>query len=178
MLIAQGNMSEAKQLLESLKTSIEADKRYRKLITVHLLLALVESGASQHEKAMQHLEIALHLAEPQDYRRAFLNEGNALLDLLPAARDMAPQFIDQLLSRPNSTRRQSSEVLQNYEALSERETDVLRLVARGYSNRQIADTLVVTLGTVKKHLNNVFGKLQVQNRTEAVVRARDLKLID
>jgi LuxR family maltose regulon positive regulatory protein len=178
MLIAQGKMAEAKQLLESLKTSIEADKRYRKLITVHLLLALVESGASQYEKAMQHLETALHLAEPQDYRRAFLNEGNALLDLLPSVRDVSPKFIDQLLSRPDSIPKQNLEVYQNYETLSEREADVLRLVARGYSNRQIADTLFVTLGTVKKHLNNIFGKLQVKNRTEAVVRARNLELID
>jgi len=63
---------------------------------------------------------------------------------------------------------------QDYEPLSERELELLRLVARGYSNRQIAEALFITLGTVKKHLNNIFGKLQVANRTQAVARAREL----
>jgi LuxR family maltose regulon positive regulatory protein len=65
-----------------------------------------------------------------------------------------------------------------YEPLSERELEVLHLVARGYSNRQIAEALFVTLGTVKKHLNNIFGKLQVANRTQAVAKAREIGLLN
>lgn len=63
------------------------------------------------------------------------------------------------------------------ESLSERELEVLRLVAEGLSNKEIAERLTVTVGTVKKHLNNIFGKLQVTSRTQAVARARMQSLI-
>jgi ATP/maltotriose-dependent transcriptional regulator MalT len=64
-----------------------------------------------------------------------------------------------------------------FEPLTERELEVLRLVAAGTSNRAIAAHLTVTLGTVKKHLNNIFGKLDVQSRTHALARARELGLL-
>jgi LuxR family maltose regulon positive regulatory protein len=63
------------------------------------------------------------------------------------------------------------------EPLSERETEVLQLIAAGYSNREIARELVIALGTVKKHINNIFGKLDAHSRTQAVARARELGLI-
>jgi LuxR family maltose regulon positive regulatory protein len=63
------------------------------------------------------------------------------------------------------------------EPLSERELEVLRLIAQGHSNQQIADALIVSVGTVKKHLNNIFGKLGVESRTQAVARARALSLL-
>ena len=125
-----------------------------------------------------HLEIALDLAVPQDYFRAFLDEGQALIDLLSAVRRKAPEFIDRLLAEQGSYSDQSTAPIHSYEILSDRENEVLHLVARGYSNREIAAALFVTLGTVKKHLNNIFGKLQVKNRTEAVTRARELQLLE
>jgi len=63
------------------------------------------------------------------------------------------------------------------EPLSERELEVLRLIAQGHSNQQIAEALIVSVGTIKKHLNNIFGKLGVQSRTQAVARARALSLL-
>ena len=63
------------------------------------------------------------------------------------------------------------------EPLSERELEVLRLIAAGLSNREIADELFIALGTVKRHINNTYGKLQVRRRTEAVARAHALYLI-
>ena len=63
------------------------------------------------------------------------------------------------------------------EPLSERELEVLRLLANGHSNREIAKALIVTLGTVKTHVHNIYGKLNVQSRTQAIARARKLALL-
>jgi LuxR family maltose regulon positive regulatory protein len=63
------------------------------------------------------------------------------------------------------------------EPLSERELELLRLIAAGLSNSQMAETLVVTVGTIKWHLNNIYGKLDVRSRTQAVARARELQLL-
>jgi ATP/maltotriose-dependent transcriptional regulator MalT len=63
------------------------------------------------------------------------------------------------------------------EPLSAREIEVLQLVAQGHSNSQIADQLIITVGTVKRHLNNIFGKLGVSSRTQAIVQARSLRVI-
>ncbi len=178
LLIKQGNLTDARQLLETMQANVQAGKRYRKLTTIHLLLALVEAKSERDQESKFHLTQALQLAVPQDYRRAFLNEGQALIDLLPAVRDSFPEFVDGLLAETSPVQDQIIDLPQPYENLSERELEVLRLVARGYSNRQIAEALFVTLGTVKKHLNNVFGKLQVSNRTEAVARGRELNLLD
>jgi LuxR family maltose regulon positive regulatory protein len=64
------------------------------------------------------------------------------------------------------------------EPLSERELELLQLMATGMSNRDIADKLFLTVGTVKWHLNNIYSKLDVRNRTQAVARARALKLLE
>ncbi len=63
------------------------------------------------------------------------------------------------------------------EPLSERELEILQLIAAGRSNEEIAQTLVIAIGTVKKHINNIYGKLGVQSRTQALARARELKLL-
>ena len=72
---------------------------------------------------------------------------------------------------------QKAKIVNLIEPLSERETEILGLVNAGLSNSEIADKLIVTVGTVKKHLNNIFGKLQVTSRTQAIVRARALDLL-
>jgi LuxR family maltose regulon positive regulatory protein len=69
-------------------------------------------------------------------------------------------------------------ILESGERLSERELEVLRLMARGASNQAIADQLVITVGTVKSHINHILGKLEARNRTEAVARAREQRLIE
>jgi predicted ATPase/DNA-binding CsgD family transcriptional regulator len=88
-----------------------------------------------------------------------------------------PEAISRLSILHSSEYPTQEAVLRLTEALSRRELEVLSLVAAGYSNREIARQLVVTVGTVKKHLNNIFGKLQVSNRTQAVARARELRLL-
>ena len=178
LLIAQGAFDDASLLLKSMQANALAGKRHRKLVTIHLLLAILESAAGQQAGVNENLQRAFALAAPQDYRRAFLDEGQSLLDLLPAVQDTAPQFVEQIIIDRKTTSISESNLSSPYETLSDREHELLRLVARGYSNRQIAEALYVSIGTVKKHLNNIFGKLQVKNRTEAVARARELQILD
>ncbi|GJM41356.1 MAG: hypothetical protein DHS20C20_16380 [Ardenticatenaceae bacterium] len=101
-----------------------------------------------------------------------MDEWEFVAPLLPSVRQEAPAFVDGLLAE---VKQGSGEPL--VEMLSGRELEVLRLVANGRSNREIADQLFVTVGTVKKHLNNVYGKLGVSRRTEAVAQARELRLL-
>lgn len=178
LLLAQERWDDAEILLKSMEKNIEQDRRYRKLITVYLLQVILEMAKSQRENAIDRLKRALTLAEPQDYRRAFLDEGQAILGLVPEVRNVASAFVDRLLLELPSEMTPSLPAASLFEPPSERELEVLHLVARGYSNRQIAEVLFVTLGTVKKHLNNIFGKLQVKNRTQAVAKAREIGLLN
>ena len=122
-------------------------------------------------------------AAPGDYYRAFLDEEDQLLDPLPDLRHLAPDFVDQLLAYAGrdqadtdiTTKFPAAQPL--VEPLSERELEVLRLIAAGLTNREIAQELVIAIGTVKRHINNLYGKLGVHSRTQATARARDLRLI-
>jgi len=121
---------------------------------------------------------AVRIAAPQDYFRAFLDEGPALIALLPAVRHVAPLFVNQLLDFAGvPVPRQPAAVQPLVEPLSERELAVLRLIAAGLSNLEIARELVIAAGTVKRHINHIYGKLGVQSRTQAIVKARELRLL-
>jgi LuxR family maltose regulon positive regulatory protein len=135
---------------------------------------------------------ALRLAEPEDYREVFIQAGPDLIALLPEVQYQAPHFVDTVLGMAaNRFGTQQPPVSDSFktpvsspsieqllvEPLSDRELEVLRLIAAGHSNKEAADSLIVTVGTIKKHLSNIFGKLAVNSRTQAVARARDLELI-
>lgn len=177
-LLAQGRFGDAQKLLDTMEALAQDGGRKRKLISIHLLHALALSAQEDKQESVSRLARALRLAAPQDYRRAFLEEGQKIAQLLPLARSAAPLFVDDLLLafRPAYTPLRQVEGL--LDPLTEREGEVLNLVAKGLSNREIADVLVVTLGTVKKHLNNIFSKLYVSNRTQAVARAREIGLLE
>jgi len=98
--------------------------------------------------------------------------AHRLTDLIQKQHRAAPALPEALSPRRTPDRSPAA-----FEPLTERELEVLRLVAAGTSNRAIAAQLIVTLGTVKKHLNNIFGKLHVESRTQALARARELGLL-
>ena len=136
---------------------------------------------------MTALERALSLAEPEGYVRTFVDEGAPMAALLrrAASRGVAPAYVSKLLDaleaeapmRRGSTGPASPVAQPLEEPLSERELEVLRLVVDGLSNRDIAQELVLATGTVKKHINNIFTKLNVRSRTQAVSQARELTLL-
>ncbi|MBN1873032.1 MAG: winged helix-turn-helix transcriptional regulator [Anaerolineae bacterium] len=134
---------------------------------------------------MAHAQLAraVELAAPETYIRAFLDEDPQLLSLLPEVRSLAPDFVDHILDDANIPAVQqqiTAQALSNQtliEPLSERELEVLRLIAGGLNNREIATHLFITPGTVKRHINNIYGKLQVHSRTQAVAKARELRVL-
>ena len=179
LLLAQNRLRDARQLLDTMERAASQGERRRKLITLHLLQARIHQAEGHTERAVARLERALDLAAAEGYRRAFLDEGPAIVDLLPRLRHLAPGFVSQILAAASA--RDASQPVPPagalVEPLSERELEILRLIAAGRSNPEIAELLFLSLNTVKWHAKNLYGKLNVGSRVEAVARAQELELL-
>jgi LuxR family maltose regulon positive regulatory protein len=182
VLIAQGLLDEVASLLEQLARSAEAGGRHGRLIEILVLQAIVLHSQNKGIPALTALEKALSLAKPEGYVRVFVDEGPPIVALLRKAvsRSIAPDYAGKLLAAcaeepQGAVEKKSFSAL--IEPLSERELEVLRLVADGLSNQEIADALILSVGTVKAHVHNVYGKLGVHGRTQAIARARELRLL-
>ncbi|HWQ82912.1 MAG TPA: LuxR C-terminal-related transcriptional regulator, partial [Anaerolineales bacterium] len=162
----------------------EAHGLTTRVIEVSLLEALAAQAEGDHHRSFAALERALSAAQPEGYVHIF-DQGPALTQLLveAARRGIFKEYIERILAAigmPKAFELERGVAAQTPygESLSERELDVLRLIAQGYTNQEIAKQLVITVGTVKSHINHIFGKLDAHNRTEAVARARGLGLIE
>ena len=155
-------------------------------INVQQALALRAQG--KMDQAVSTLGRALALAEPEGYVRTLIEQGAAMGDLLrqAAARGIAVEYVARLLAalkdepdRNTQSLHPSSFILHPLvEPLSEREMEVLHLIAEGLSNQEIAQRLFLSLPTVKWHTTHIYGKLGVANRTQAVAQARALGLLE
>ncbi len=186
LLHAQKHTNDAHRLLEQVERTAHAQGRLGTLIVVHVLQALNEQALNRHAAALERMRQALPLAAELGYRRSFLDEGQAIAPLLVKCRHVAADFVDDLLAAlPTTTRitprgNGSSAVAANrslVEPLGDTQLAILRLVADGHSNQEIADKLAITLGTTKWHLNQIYGKLGVSSRTQAVAYARRVNLL-
>jgi LuxR family transcriptional regulator, maltose regulon positive regulatory protein len=150
-------------------------------IGIHLLLALAQQEAHRSAQSERELRQALALAEPEGYRRIFLDEGSPLEELLDRLHlgGAAGAYVRSLLAdlRSLAAVREGSPLSPLVEPLTRRELEVLRLIAEGASNQEIAEALVIALGTVKKHITTIFAKVGVTSRTQLLARARDLGLL-
>jgi LuxR family maltose regulon positive regulatory protein len=189
ILLARGRPAEARAALAELGRAVAAIGHSGRLVQIRLWEAAAAAAAGDRPAALESLRDALRLAAPEGYRRAFLDAGAWQTDLLRSARDAAPDFVDDLLARfaaqvpdsprtlPNAPARTGPPPDALVEPLSERELEILGLIAQGASNQQIADRLVITVGTAKWHVHNILQKLDATSRSQAIARARELGLL-
>ena len=154
-----------------------------------LLKALALQGVGSNAQAGLALTKSLTLAEPSGYARVFLDEGQPMQLLLAQwlahasagpLRDYAIRLLSQFDAEPHTitaTQEKASPTGGLVEPLSQRELEVLHLIAVGRTNQEIARQLIVSRGTVKAHTASIYRKLDVANRTEAVARARQLGIL-
>jgi LuxR family maltose regulon positive regulatory protein len=178
--LAQGRPDQALQLLDHALQAAEQVGRLGNAIQILVVKALTHRARGDPDRALIDLEKALELAEPEGYFRVFMDEGKPILRLLArtAARNPASGYIQKLLEGlggPVAIEPIASPQL--IEPLTTRELQVLRLIADGATNQEIANELVLSIYTVKKHISNIYGKLGVDNRVQAVARARHLGLL-
>ncbi len=180
VLVAGGQTAEAARLLARLRAATEAGGRRGRTIEILLLQAQALGAQGDADGALVTLEQALTLAEPEGYVRIFVDEGPGLAALLRAvrARGIAPGYVGRLLAALDGPAPPVARAMGALaEPLSERELEVLRLIAAGRSNREIATELFISLNTVKTHVKNLYAKLGAGSRTQAVARATELGLL-
>jgi ATP/maltotriose-dependent transcriptional regulator MalT len=192
VLIAQGDTECARGLLDRLLESASEQHRAGSVIEIRVAQALARSAAGDESGALDALTEALVLGQDQEYVHLFASDGPpmaALFGALIAAqrselRDGGALRLEYVARIAHALERQAGDnpdvagratfVPSLVTQLSEREVEVLRLLAAGEQNQQIADELYLALNTVKKHVTHIFEKLGVANRTEAAARAREL----
>ncbi len=189
--LAQGRLAEARDLLARTRVAQEASGAVAELISIGVLESSVADAMGRRTDALRLLEGAVHLAAPDGYVRRFIDDGRRIAHLLPLVRTAAPAFVDRVIDAfgdpltpagpprlpvPGTSVRQSADG-RLIEALTARELDVLRLMAVGASNAEIAAGLTVSLGTAKWHVGHVLAKLGATSRTQALLRAQQLGLV-
>jgi len=179
--LAQDKPTEALTLLDALLSPVEVAGRLGPAIEIQALRALALQALDDSNRALDALERALRLAEPEGYARVFMDAGEPMAHLLrqAARRGIAPTYVGQLLAALGAGKAGQAEVDMSplVEPLSDREMEVLELLAEGLSNAEIGQRLFIALPTVKSHTRNIYGKLGVHSRKEAVVRARALGIL-
>ncbi len=199
ILLAQDQPTAALQRLELALQRSTAGQRWGHVIEICLLQALAHQRLHEEAQALVSLSEAVRLGEPESYIRSFVEEGPRMEALLyrlrkKCAKQGPTPYLDTLLtafqqeSKAHQPVEESSKAHQPVEEpsksqrlpepLSERELQVLQLLAQGQSNQEIAQQLVIAYDTVKRHVSHILSKLGVTNRVQAVKQAHDFGLLD
>lgn len=181
LLLALGNYDLALVMAGRLLQRAEPANRLGRLIESLVLQALAYQGKQDIAQALAILERAISLARPEGYMRVFLDEGESMAKLLYQAKShrLGTEYAAEMLSlmgQAFGTTQPPAQLL--IEPLSTRELEVLKLIEAGYSNQEIAAKLVISIPTVKRHISNIYAKLGVKSRTQAVSLGRDLRLFE
>jgi len=186
LMMALARAGDALMLLDPILSRAEHEGRIETVIQIQIYRSLALQAQGDATQALAALERALTLAEPSGYIRTFVDEGEPMARLLhqAAERGIAPEYVCKLLSafRPTTPTDTVQSTIRNrkfeiIEPLSERELEVLRLLAADLSSPEIAQQLYLAVNTVRSHVKSIYGKLDVHSRYEAIVRARELRLL-
>jgi len=187
ILVAQERLDKAMRLLERLLKAQELSGHVTKTIQILILQALTYYDQDNTDQAVVTLDKALSLGESRGYIRIFVDAGPPMARLLYEAlsKGIMPDYVQRLLAafpveKPEQMQRT---LIQSHESewiepLSDRELEVLELIAEGLSRQEIAAKLVLSLNTVKTHARNIYSKLGVNNQMQAVGKARALGLLE
>jgi LuxR family maltose regulon positive regulatory protein len=186
--LAQRQPDQARSVLGPLLEAAERQGRGRSVIELLALLALAHQAAGDQAGALAMVDRALAKAEPEGYVRLFVDEGEPMARLLSQVMGENRAYAERLLDAfPTEGKRRSLGGTEAapaapgpaplVEPLTERELDILRLMAAGLSNREIGEKLYLAPGTIKGYTYSLFGKLAVHSRTQAAARARELGLL-
>ena len=184
--LAQGDTSAALSVLEPWCQQVEAKGLEDERLKVTVLQAVANHVHGEKDKAVQLLSETLALAEPVGFIRIFVDEGPPMARLLSEAlsQGIAPDYVQRLLGafpidepqQADSSRTKNIGTIL-VEPLSEREIEVLQLISEGLTNQEVATRLYLSLHTVKVHAHNIYAKLGVKNRTQAVAKGKALRLL-
>jgi LuxR family transcriptional regulator, maltose regulon positive regulatory protein len=177
--VAEGKYKEADLALEKLQIGAEKAGRKGNLIEIILLRALANRSQGKAVEAIALLNRALALAESEGYTRIFIDLGSPMASLLKeaASQTAVPDYIQKLLKEFGERGKHTQAYQPLVEPLSSRESEILKLMAKELSNGEIARKLFLTIGTVKTHAHNIYAKLGVTSRLQAINRARNLNLL-
>ncbi|MBI9046055.1 MAG: hypothetical protein JEZ06_16300 [Anaerolineaceae bacterium] len=184
--LGEDSIIEAMGLLKRLLYEAEEGKRIGSVIEILVLQALIHEAQGNLSAALVPLERALTIAEPEGYLRIFVDEGSPMARILYKALSLGIEtdYIQRLLAAfpviepKNTVIPQEGEAKPEWvEPLSNRELEVLQLITEGHSNQEIADILYLSLHTVKGHARNIFSKLGVKNRLQAVAKGKTLGIL-
>ncbi len=184
--LAQGDPSTAVAVLEPLRKKVEAKGWVDEQLKIMILQAIALHALGEKDRAVRLLGDALTMAEPGGFIRMFVDEGQPMAHLLRETLDrgIAPNYVRRLLTAFSMVGKQQAVSAQtraphsdSVEPLSQREAEILQLIAQGLSNGEISKRLFLALNTIKGHNQKIYSKLQVQSRTEAIARARELGLL-
>jgi LuxR family maltose regulon positive regulatory protein len=187
VLIARGTpgaLQEADELLGRVRQFVEFTHNTWRLIEVLTLQALLQDTRGERKAALELLQQAVELAQPGGFIRLFVDLGSAMARLLDRLRwqGVATEYITQILIAFETTRQgigddADARSLSLVEPLTPRELEVVALLASHLSNIEIAEELVISPGTVKTHTLNIYRKLEVHGRKQAVARTRELNIL-
>lgn len=177
LLLAEGKRAEASKVLADVYASVVQMGLIAVMIEIRAWQAV---SAERPDKALKFLREALKMAQPEGFIRTFLDRGKPmklLLERLKAEGGALKECVMTLLAAFGGESDRGSLAQPLVEAMSERELEILRLMAKGLSNREIAERLVITVGTTKSHVHHILEKLGTESRMQAAAKARELGLV-